>query len=163
MMATEDEMVTTDLDKWLTLVANGAVLAGLILVAYEVRQNADLMRVQINQARADAAMLSNQQTFESAYIPKILIKVQQGHELSDEEFLRYVTYFRAQNRNQENVLIQFREGMLGEHIPRSIEDFIGQFIDGSDYSQRAWRTTKVGYSDEYVEFVETTIGRTKAN
>jgi len=162
-MATEDEMVTTDLDKWLTLVANGAVLAGLILVAYEVRQNADLMRVQINQSRADAAMLSNQQTFESAYIPKILVKVRQGDKLSDEEFLRYVAYFRAQNRNQENVLIQYREGMLGEHIPRSIEDFIGQVIDGSDYPHRAWQITKVGYSDEYVEFVETVIGRNKAN
>jgi hypothetical protein len=53
--------------------------------------------------------------------------------------------------------------MLGEHIPRSIEDFISQVFDGSDYADRAWQITKVGYSDEYVEFVETVIARNKAN
>ena len=75
----------------------------------------------------------------------------------------HVTYFRSQNRNQENVLLQFKEGMLGEHIPRSIEDFIIQIVDGSDYSHCAWQITKIGYSDEYVEFVETTIERNEVN
>lgn len=58
-------MASTDVNKWLTVAANVGVLAGLILVAYELRQNSDLMRIQVNQARADAAMLSNQQTYES--------------------------------------------------------------------------------------------------
>lgn len=150
-------MSSNNVTKWLTLVANAGVLMGLILVAYELRQNADLMRIQINQSRADAAMLSNQQTFESAYIPKLLVKIQQGGELSAEEMLRYVTYFRAQNRNQENVLLQYREGMLGQHIPRSIADFTNQVVVASDYSLQAWQITKPGYSNDYVDFVEAVI------
>ena len=84
-------MDSNELNKWLVLAANIGVLIGLVLVLYEIRQNSDLMQVQISQARADAAMESNQQTFESAYIPAILVKIQQGAELTDEDMVRYIT------------------------------------------------------------------------
>jgi hypothetical protein len=150
-------MASTDVKKWLTLTANVGVLLGLALVAYELRQNSDLMRIQINQSRADAAMMSNQQMFESAYIPQILIQIREGNELSDEEMLRYVAWFRGINRNQDNVLSQYFSGMLGEHTLRSIEDFARDAVDASDYSREAWRLTKIGYSDQYIQFVEDAI------
>jgi hypothetical protein len=143
--------------KWLTLIANIGVLFGLALVAFELRQNSDLMRIQINQARADAAMLSNEQLFNSPYLPSILWKIQQGGELSGEERIRYVSWFRAMNRNQDNVLSQYIAGMLGEHTPRSIEDFARDAVDSSSYSREAWQITKPGFSDEYIAFVETAI------
>lgn len=147
-------MDSNDVNKWLVLAANIGVLIGIALVVYEIRQNSDLMRVQISQARADAAMESNQQTFESAYIPTILVTIQQGGELSDEDMVRYVTWFRSQNRNQENVLSQYQFGMLDENIPRSIKDFARATIWQSEYSREAWRITKPGYSDQYIAFIE---------
>ena len=51
--------------KWPMLVANVGVIIGLVLVAYELSQNSELMRVQINQSRADSAMESNEQSFNS--------------------------------------------------------------------------------------------------
>lgn len=147
-------MDSNDMNKWLMLAANIGVLLGLALVIYEIRQNSDLMRIQISQARADAAMVSNQQTFESAYIPTILVTIQQGGELSDEDMVRYISWFRSQNRNQENVLSQYQRGMLEENIPRSIEDFSRATIWQSLYSCQAWRITKPGYSDEYISFIE---------
>ena len=150
-------MDSNELNKWLVLAANIGVLIGLVLVLYEIRQNSDLMQVQISQARADAAKESNQQTFESAYIPAILVKIQQGAELTDEDMVRYITWFRSQNRNQENVLSQYQFGMLDENIPRSIKDFARATIWQSEYSREAWRITKPGYSDEYIAFIETAV------
>ena len=147
-------MDSNNVNKWLVLAANCGVLLGLALVIYEIRQNSDLMRVQISQARADAAMVSNQQTFESAYIPTILVTIRKGGELSDEDMVRFVNWFRSQNRNQENVLNQYQRGMLDENIPRSIQDFARATIWQSEYSREAWRITKPGYSDEYVSFIE---------
>ena len=147
-------MDSNELNKWLVLAANIGVLIGLALVIYEIRQNSDLMQVQISQARADAAMVSNQQTYESAYIPTILVKIRQGGELSDEDMVRYINWFRSQNRNQENVLSQYQFGMLGENIPRAIEDFARATIWQSAYSREAWRITRLGYSDQYVAFIE---------
>ena len=152
------EMKLDQINSWLTLTANIGLIAGLLLVAVEIRQNSELMKVQISQARADAAMASNEQSFNSPYLPAILVKVDNGDELNDEEWLRYVDYFRASNRNQDNVLSQYNAGMLGENIPRSVAQFARQFVGSSDYSRRAWELTKPGYTDEYIHFVETALG-----
>ena len=150
-------MDSNAVNRWLVLAANFGVLLGLTLVIYEIRQNAELMQIQISQARADAAMLSNQQTFESEYVPSILVTIQQGGELSEEEMVRYVAWFRSMNRNQENVLSQYLFGMLDEHTPRSIEDFARDNVWKSEYSREAWQITRPGYSDQYVAFIESMI------
>jgi hypothetical protein len=151
------EMKFAQMNNWLTLIANIGVILGLILVAYEVRQNSELMRVQINQARADSAMVNNEQSFNSDFIPPILVKVRRGDDLSAEERIRFTDYFRAMNRNQDNVLGQYDAGMLGENTPRSIVNFACQFIGTSKASQTAWEYTKGGYTDRYIEFIERTL------
>lgn len=150
-------MRSGQINSWLTLVANIGVILGLILVAYELRQNSELMRVQINQARADSAMASNEHSFNSSFIPPILVKAWRGDDLSAEERIRFTDYFRAMNRNQDNVLGQYDAGMLGENTPRSIVTFACQFIGTSEASQAAWEYTKDGYTDRYIEFIEETL------
>ncbi|MEE8429569.1 MAG: hypothetical protein V3S33_08730, partial [Gammaproteobacteria bacterium] len=135
-------MDSNQVKKWLTLIANIGVLFGLALVAFELQQNSELMRIQINQARADAAMLSNEQLFNSPYLPSIILKSQQGSELSGEERIRYINWFRAINRNQDNILSQYFAGMLGEHTPGSVADFARDVVASSSYSREAWRITK---------------------
>lgn len=46
---------------------------------------------------------------------------------------------------------------LGEHTPRSIEDFARAVIWESEYSREAWRITRTGYSDQYIAFIESMI------
>lgn len=150
-------MKSDRINKWLTLVANIGVIFGLILVALELQQNSELMRVQINQARADSAMVSAEHSFNSPYLPAILVKISNGEDLSDEEWMRYVSYFRSMNRNQDNVLSQYSSGMLGENTPRSVAHYAREFVGPTDLSRRAWEITKSGYTDEYVEFIEAAI------
>jgi len=147
-------MKSDQINKWLTLMANIGVIIGLVLVAFELRQNSELMRVQIHQARADSAMVSNEQSFNSDYIPPILVKVWHGDDLGPEERLRFTDYFRAMNRNQDNVLSQYDAGMLGDNTPRSIITYVCQFIYGSEASLAAWEYTKGGYTERYILFVE---------
>ena len=52
------------LNTWLALTASVGVIVGLIIVALELNQNADLMRIQISQSRADAAI-------KRSYVPDI--------------------------------------------------------------------------------------------
>ncbi len=146
------------INRWLTLGANIGVLAGIIFLALEIQQNSELMRVQINQARADAAMVSNEHSFNSDYLPAILVKIKEGKELTAEEWIRYVDYFRAMNRAQDNVLSQYYAGMLGDNTPRSVADFARAFVGSSDQSLEAWRITKPGYTDSYIAFIEQAIG-----
>ena len=148
------------INQWPSLLASLGVILGLILVAYELRQNSELMTVQINQARADAAMVSNEQFFNSEFIPPILVKLHSAQELSVEEWVRYVSWFRASNRNQDNVLRQYHAGMLGDNVPRSVSDFVRDVVAPTEHSRRAWGKTKIGYTDEYVAFVEKVLEET---
>ncbi len=150
-------MKSGQINNWLTLIANIGVILGLILVAYELRQNSELMQVQISQARADSAMTSNEHSFNSDFIPPILVKVSRGDALTAVERVRFTDYFRSMNRNQDNVLGQYDAGMLGENTPRSIKTFACQFIGTSKASQTAWEYTKGGYTDRYIEFIEKTM------
>ncbi len=134
--------------------ATAGVLLGLVFLIYELRQNSELMRIQIQQARADAAMLSNEQMFNSDYLPTILLKIGDGEELSEEERMRYVFWFRASNRNQDNVLSQYRAGMLGDNVPLSVDDFVRDVIASSPSARNAWDQTKIGYTKAYATFVE---------
>lgn len=45
-------MNTDKINKWLTLVANVGVVIGLALLIFEIRQNSELVRAQVHQARA---------------------------------------------------------------------------------------------------------------
>ena len=156
-------MKKIDLGQTITILANIGVLAGIVFLAVELRQNSELMRIQINQARADAAMLNNEQSFNSDYIPTIRVKISEGQELTGEDWLRSVGWFRSSNRNQDNVLSQYRAGMLSDNIPRSIGDFVEAVVGSSTYARRAWDDTKTGYSDEYVAFVERFLVETTDN
>ncbi len=75
-------MNTERLNTWLSFTANIGVIFGLIFLAIELNQNSDLMRIQISQSRADAAMAANQSSFTSDYLPQIIVKVSAGEELS---------------------------------------------------------------------------------
>ena len=145
------------LNTWLSFAANVGVILGLIFLAVELSQNSDLMRVQINQSRADAAMASNESIFNSDYLPQILVKINVGDELSEEETIRYRDWFRASNRNQDNVLHQYLAGMLGGNSPRSVRDYVEHVIASSKHARDEWENQKVSYTDEYVALVEEVI------
>jgi hypothetical protein len=150
-------MQTEMLNRWLTLAANFGVLIGLILLVYEVRQNADLMRAQINQSRTDTALFQQYSVSDTDYIAPILAKVGRGEQLSDEEMLRYDARMRAFNRNQDNNLWQYNQGYLGENIPASIRGGVRDVIGGSELGMTTWDRQKYSYTEDYVAFVEEAI------
>jgi hypothetical protein len=154
-------MNTERLNTWLSFTANVGVILGLIFLAVELRQNSGLMRVQISQSRADAAMASNESSFNSDYLPQIIVKTNAGEELSAEETIRYRDWFRASNRNQDNVLNQYSAGMLSGNSPRSVRDFVENVVGASKHAREEWEIQKISYTDEYVALVEEVIGVTE--
>lgn len=152
-------MNTEHLNQWLTLIANFAVLAGIIFLGIEIRQNSDLMRIQIQQSRADAAMASLGDEYNSPYIPNIRVKIDNGDSLTPDEEYRYREWFRALNRGQDNVLFQYNSGMLTGNSPRSVENFIEVVVASSAHSRKTWGEIKEGFTEEYVALVESVLSR----
>ena len=150
-------MTSEKVNKWLSLGANFGVVIGLVLLIFEIGQNTEMMRAQINQSRTDTAISEQQAVFNSDYIPALLANRDRGEPFSEEEMYRYSAYFRSGNRNQDNNLWQYNEGFLGENTPRSIRGFARAVIGGSDMGITTWDSQKYSYTDEYVAFVEDAI------
>ena len=150
-------MDANKLNSWLSLLANFGVILGIVLLVYEIRQNTDMMRAQINQSRAEAAMSEQQATYNSDHIPALGAKIERGDPLSTEDRIRYEAYLRAFNRNMDNQLWQYNQGLLGENIPRSMRTAVRRVIGGYDMSLATWDQQKIQFTDEYVAFVEEAI------
>jgi hypothetical protein len=90
-------------------------------------------------------------------MPEVIDKVHGGEELSALDLIRYQTFFRGGNRNQDNNLWQYNQGFLGENTPRSIRGFARNVIGSSQLGLATWDSQKYSYTDEYVAFVEDAI------
>ena len=150
-------MDADSVNKWLTLSANIGVVIGLILLIVEIGQNTEMMRAQINQSRTDTALAEQHATYNSDHMPALLAKIWRGDELSDEETIRYVTYFRPFNRNQDNNLWQYNQGYLGENIPRSISSAVRYVVGSHALGMETWDGQKHAYTVEYIAFVDEAI------
>ncbi len=145
------------INMWLSLGANFGVVIGLVLLFFEISQNTELMRAQINQSRTDTAVSEQQAVYNSDYLPALIATAARGEQLSDEEMIRYSSYFRGFNRNMDNQLWQYNQGFLGENIPRSIKSGALSVVAGNNQALELWERQKHSYTDEYVTFVEEAI------
>ena len=156
-MTQKDDRRNVRLDRmnaWMTLLANLAVLAGIIILVIEISQNTAMLETQIHQSRTEQAIAEAQSLYNSEFVPALLVKVRDSEELTAEEYVRYRSLFRAFNRNWDNQLRQFNEGLLGGNIPRSLRQAVIDELAGSGLAREEWQRTKDVYSDEYVEFVD---------
>ena len=145
------------INSWLTLGANVGVVVGLMLLIFEIGQNTEMMRAQINQSRTDTALFQQYSMSDTDYIVPIIAKVRRGEQLSDEGTIRYDAHMRAFNRNQDNNLWQYNQGYLGDNIPASIRGGVRAVIGQSELGISHWDHQKYSYTDEYVVFVDEAI------
>ena len=110
-------------NRWLTLGANIGVLAGIILILTELNQNADLMRAQMSQSRADSLTARYADLMHSDYWPTILAKRNKAGSpdrwaasLTPEELERVKLYLYLEMNDLRNQYYQFKEGYLDESI-----------------------------------------------
>ena len=116
-------MDTDRLNRWLTLGANLGVLTGIILIFIELNQNADLMRAQMVQSRADNLVSSFETRMHSDYWPEIASK--QRAAASDDNWIDSLTpneyervrflYFREINDIRSQYYM-YREGLLPQEF-----------------------------------------------
>ena len=113
-------------NRWLTLGANLGVLVGIILILIELNQNADLMRAQISQARADSVTGRYAEMMHSDAWPLISAKRQQAGDpekwaasLTDEELARVRFFIFAEVNDIRNQFYQYQQGWLDPSIWQS--------------------------------------------
>jgi hypothetical protein len=102
------------LNRWLTLGANIGVVIGIILLIVELDQNRDMMRAQTrNDLASEIVGLLSETSFNSE-ISSILVRCENGEELTDTEAFQYRLRTNALFRYFENVHYQYRQGLYDQ-------------------------------------------------
>jgi len=150
-------------NRWLSIGANLAVLASIVFLALEIRQNTEMTRAQITMGRAQNNLALADMQINSDYLPDIIIKAADGEELSRTELYRYTTNIRAILRSYDNDLQQYNQGLLGENIPRVIPTIVDRFIVRSPHGRDFWERNKYSFSDEFMELADSVIAEEAKN
>lgn len=147
-------MKKIELGQSLEIIANVGVLVGIIFLAIEVNQNTAMIEAEMSQNRAESAMSEAQSLYNSDYLPEILVALRKGEPITDVQTERIVHWFRSFNRNLDNQLLLYRQGMLGDDVLRSMELAILDTIVFTPVTVEIWEQTKNQYSDDYIRIVD---------
>ncbi len=122
-------MNADSVNKWLTLSANIGVVFGLILLLVELDQNSDLVRAQIHQARADAAVARTEARADTEHLAPLLEKIvlfggfenlSSTDELTPEELYRLRVFLQSRHQDYDNLFYQYQQGHIDEEYYQSL-------------------------------------------
>jgi len=142
--------VDTDrLNRWLTLVANLGVIAGIVFLGYELRQNtlatkitaADNFVSSINEA--NSLLISDKQLSEA------LLKARRGEQLSDLEELALGTFWNTVLRNWQRAFFLSQEDVLDASFWRTQEAAILAVLCNDRSLYDHWQRTRERYESEF--------------
>jgi len=142
-----------DLGQCFYILGNVGVIVGILLLAYELHQNGDMMRAQtrseISQGAINLLALSvNDGSFQS-----ILRRGRSGEELSEDEQFQFQRYYNAWFRYWENMHYQYRIGLYDE-----AEFAAHRKVLEASFSRLAvvtpWCQTESLYSPEFAAFID---------
>ena len=107
-------MDSDKLNKWLTLAANVGVIAGIVFLAIEIRQNSDAVRAQTRAQLAEEVMGLFSVNMNDKEYASVLMRGNNVEELSPVEQYQYYRHRSAWLHHWNNVIYQYEMGMYDE-------------------------------------------------
>ena len=142
-----------DLGQTITMLANIGVIAGIIFLGFELRQNNNLLESQA-RANLDANRVSMQQNLveDAGGIAELVYKARTGQQLTDVEEWRLNVRRSMMLHSFESMYMEIERGPLEESdIP--VGQWIGSFA--SDPGMRiSWNAVKDNMDSDFAQFLE---------
>ena len=143
------------LNHWLTLVANIGVMAGIIFLAYEIKQNT--LAAQLDAATIFQSSYSDieQSIYNDSEFAALLVKGRKDEPLTETEGLRIWVFYNNVLRQWQVNHFLYLSGALSEGIWNGNQAFMTQIFAEDAGLLRQWRGSKDQYSPAFNEMVET--------
>lgn len=144
-------MIKATLGQWITAATNFAVLVGVLLVVYELRQNAELARLEMLQTQIGAFQQAEAAFFDPR-ISQVWVKSFKEPESMTLAEIRAMDSYMAIHLNQMyRVYEQERKGLVesGETLEWMQGDF--PYLFGSRFAKAWWEELGQYWPSEFVE------------
>lgn len=102
------------LNEWLSLTANIAVVAGIIFLAVEIRQNNELLRSEARYHLLTNIVEAVTDSYTNETVMSAWLKVEDGQEVTAEEKFSLLRYNYTMFRKFEWEYQQYRNGLIDE-------------------------------------------------
>ena len=145
------------LNRWLTLGANIGVLLGIALLVVELRQNQDVMRAQTRNDITQGELTLLLSTAENRELADIVVRANNGEELTQAEQLRSGLRSESTFRLWQNVHFQGRNGTYEEEEFRKHLDTMEQVLRGSRAFVGYWCRNSQIYPKQFQEEINNLV------
>ena len=144
------------MDKYVTTLTNLAVIASLIFLALEIRQNNEMMVLEARQGISDAR---NDLVLTNMNSPSLIAargKALRGEELTYEEETQILLFFFAVFRNWQDQFLSYQAGAITDAHMASEAKTWRRTIKQAPYIIAEWQRQKDALTPEFVAFMEVT-------
>ncbi len=136
--------------RWLTIVANFAILVGLVLVLVELNQNRLMMRAQIRHDLSMGIVEMLNTPANNRQLSDLLYRAESGEELSGPDLFQFQLRSNALFRYWENVHYQYRLGLYDRTEFEKQRDAWEAFFARSQAHRDYWCAVRTLYSAEFM-------------
>jgi len=138
----------------LGLVANLGVIAGILLLVFELNQNRDMMRAQIRNELARGLNEVLSLTISDFDLSNTVVRANSGEALSETESLRLNQRSEVLFRYWENVHYQYRQGLYDESEFSRQAEAIASVLLTSPSLIQFWCRQRGHYSAPFTDFFD---------
>lgn len=146
-------MNTDTLNRWLTLGANVGVLLGIFFLAFELKQNNELLQSQASVTYVELRREGINNLTQNDELLKSMLKAKEGIELNDLEMLRLQTFYRTVFVNWEWEYEQFEKGIL-DVLDQPPEDRWRPAVGFYPLLKETWSVQKFAMTPRFVQYMD---------
>ena len=150
-------------NSWLSLIAGAGMLAGLGLVAFELNQNTEQLRLQLILQINEKIYENNRDLLGENPTPAIIKSITDPENLTYEEFLIADSFVLNQLNEWEDRFWIYENGLDSEQFwKRHIDENIYWTL-GNRFAQTRWQTLKSAFEPEFAQYVDQALMTTDEN
>ena len=150
-------------NSWLSLIAGTGMLAGLGLVAFELNQNTEQLRLQLILQTNEKIYENNRDLLGENPTPAIIKSITNPENLTYEEFLIADSYVLNLLGEWEDRFFIYENGLDSEQDWKRHIDVNIYWILGNRFAQARWHSFKSVFEPEFAQYVDQALMTTDEN
>ena len=155
--------ISDRVNSWLSLIASVGILAGLVLVAIELNQNTDQLRLQLVFQTTQKLFENNRDMLGENPTPTIAKSITNPEDLTYDEFLIASSFVLNQLNEWEDRFFIHEAGLIDDRDwKRHIDENIGWTL-GNRFAQTYWQISKPVFEPEFAQYVDKALGNVDQN
>ncbi len=150
-------MKKIELGQTFTILANVGVIAGILFLAFELRQNNELIRAEARNTQNERIEDFVQQVYTVPGLAEIVLKIREGEPLTEVEEIKLRG---RQGRQLRGFFAQWREYTEGAGEAPNLEVWRSFFYEGGYYTPpliSGWEDIKTTLPPDFIRHVEENV------